>query len=143
MGQVLVIDPYERERGEIARLMRAANYQVVEARGQAEALILLQENPDAIVVLAEETLPGPGADLIVYLREMTRAPIVMIGEEKGVTEMEALFLGADHYARRPISPAKLTARIWALSESWRRRQTSPPEPDEAHQGEDRPERSWP
>src|SRR3990170_6762560 len=100
MDAVLVVGPDDEERMGIARALDGAGYEVHEAQDEAGALALLDERPVALVVVAEETPPGP--DLIGRLRARTPAPLLVIGQEGVVTEMEALSHGADHYERRPL-----------------------------------------
>jgi len=118
---IVVADPDEEERRQMAEILRGAGYQVLEAWDQAGTLALIQENPRALVIVAEETPPGPGPDLVLRLREATEAPLVVIGEERKVTEVEALLLGADYYDRRPLRRATLLARVASLFRRWRER----------------------
>jgi len=94
------VDSDEEERRGIMEILKGAGYQVLEARDRAEALAVISDWPQALVVVAEEAPPGPAPELLVALRQATRAPIVVIGDEREVTEVGALLFGADYYDRR-------------------------------------------
>ncbi len=115
---VLVVNPDEAERGRIARAIREAGYNVLEARDETEALAQIRGAPQALLVVAEETPPGPPLEVIVTLRQATRAPLLFVARQ-GVSELEALALGADHYQRRPLLPELLVTRVRSLSRRWR------------------------
>ena len=112
------MDSDEEERRGIMEILKGAGYQVLEARDRAEALAVISDWPQALVVVAEEAPPGPAPELLVALRQATRAPIVVIGDEREVTEVGALLFGADYYDRRPLLPALLVARVRSLFRRW-------------------------
>ncbi len=115
---VVVADPDEEERRQIANILSTAGYAVLEAQDQVGSLALIEENPRAMVIVAEETPPGPAPELIVALRQATQAPIVVIGEGQQVTQTAALLLGADYYDHRPLLPAMVVARVRSLFRHW-------------------------
>ena len=126
--KVLVVDPDAEERRWIMRMLKRAGYQALEARGQAEALALVSWEPQALVIIAEETPPGPAPEFVAALRQATRAPIVVIGEEREVSQVAALLLGADYYDRRPLLPATVVARVRSLFRRWAGAEATPQQP---------------
>lgn len=65
---------------------------------------------------------GPAARLIAGLREATPALLVPIGDERLMTGLEALSLGADYYDPRPVLEPLLISRVRSLFRRWGRQQ---------------------
>src|SRR3990172_12396490 len=65
--KVLVVDPDAEERRGIMRILKGAGYGALEARDQAEALALVGWEPQTLVIIAEETPPGPAPELVAAL----------------------------------------------------------------------------
>lgn len=116
---VLVIDPDEVGRLRLARPLRDAKFEVIEATGAIEGLFeTLERNPD-LILLAEEVPPLEAGDLLPLLRRLTAAPIMVFGSGGDPEEIAALDLGADFYERRPPSAQALIARARALLRRYR------------------------
>ena len=124
METVIVAAPDQQERRWLVKTLRGADYVVLEARDQAETLALIVKEPRALVVAAEETPPGPATQLVTALREATLAPIVVIGDERLMTRLEALTLGADYYDPRPVLKPLLISRVRSLFRRWGRQMGS-------------------
>ena len=118
METVIVAAPDEQERRWLVETLQRAGYIVRDARDQAETMALIVKEPRALVIAAEETPPGPAAQLIAALREATLAPIVVIGDERLLTGLEALSLGADYYDPRPVLEPLLLSRVRSLFRRW-------------------------
>jgi two-component system, OmpR family, KDP operon response regulator KdpE len=102
----------------VRRFLRAAleghGYRMVEAGSLREAEQLAPgHNPD--LYLLDLGLPdGDGLDLVVRLREWTRAPIIVLsarGHEED--KVRALDAGADDYLTKPFGVNELLARMRA------------------------------
>jgi len=111
---VLVVDDEQPMRRYLRAALQAAGYQIVEAATARECLAQTAgRNPD--LILLDLTLPdGDGLDLTVQLRELTRAPVVVLsarGQERD--KIAALDRGADDYLTKPFGTGELLARMRA------------------------------
>jgi DNA-binding response OmpR family regulator len=119
VATVVVADPDDGEREAMAQALAEAGYQVLAVRDGEEALRAVRERPGALLVVAEETGPWPPRELLRRLRAATAAPIVVVGDERRLGEVEALRLGADYYDHRPVLAPLLLARVRSLLRRWR------------------------
>jgi len=112
--KVLVVD----DEPPIRRLLRmglaTANYQTLEAPNGKQALALLAENPDLIIL--DLGLPDmDGHELLRMIKARNeRVPIVVLssrGDEAG--KVQALDYGADDYVTKPFGMEELLARLRA------------------------------
>ena len=113
MVAVLLVDPDDVERSRIAGALRRSGQEVLEARDEAEALVLLEPRPMALVIVAEEAPPGPVRELIGRLRPCSHGALVLIGQGQEVHPTEALELGVHHFVPRPVDLELLRARVAA------------------------------
>ena len=119
MESVLVVatDP---ERALLVAILRGAGYATIEAReGAAGARKILDRSPP-IIVMAEEVPPVNGIGYLPFVRQLTDALIVVVGQGGESRVSRALFQGADAYVTRPIDDSELLARFNSL----RRRERS-------------------
>jgi DNA-binding response OmpR family regulator len=119
VATVVVADPDDGEREAMAQALAEAGYEVLAVRDGEEALRAVRERPAALLVVAEETGPWPPRELLRRLRAATAAPIVVVGDERRLGEVEALRLGADYYDHRPVLAPLLLARVRSLLRRWR------------------------
>ncbi|GEM_PF-637463 len=135
MKTVVVVDPDDDERMAISEIVRGAGYRVWEAHDGSEGLGLLQDDPEALVVVAEESRTSALA-LLSALRQATGAPIVVVGDQRKMSEPDALSVGADYYCHRPLSPPLLAARIRSFFRRWPPAEADlTPDPFPAREGE--------
>ena len=113
MLSVVLINDVE-EQGLLAAILRGAGYVTLEPAETGEAVRTLMENKHELVIMAQETPPLEGVDLLPVVRSLTPAPIVVVGPDEEPALVQALFQGADAYVRRPVNPDELLARIRAL-----------------------------
>jgi two-component system, OmpR family, response regulator MprA len=115
-GRLLVVNDEPETGLALERALALEGFDVILARGEAEALDVVQDTePDvAIVDLAEPD--ARGAALCRRLRETNpRLPIVMVGVGDTVGERTGgLALGADHYLSKPFALLELLTRIRGL-----------------------------
>jgi two-component system, NtrC family, response regulator AtoC len=100
---VLVVDDEELVRWSLRQRLEAAQYVVIEAGSGAAALDAFGGGVDA--VLLDYSLPDTdGLDVLVKLRALDpEPPIVMLTAHSSVEmAVEAMRLGAYHYARKPF-----------------------------------------
>jgi two-component system KDP operon response regulator KdpE len=125
--RVLVIDDDPAIRKLLRIGLGAQGYQTFEAANGKEALDLLSENPDVIIL--DLGLPdAQGHDLLHAIRVRNeQVPIVVLsgrGEEAG--KIKALDFGADDYITKPFGMNELLARMRvALRHQLRTREEHP------------------
>lgn len=112
--KVLVIDDEPPIRKLLRMGLSTQGYQVLEASNGKNALGMLGEHPDIIIL--DLGLPDiDGHELLASLRSRAEAvPIVVLssrGDEAG--KVRALDLGADDYVTKPFGMEELLARIRA------------------------------
>ncbi len=117
MEKILVVDDEKHIRDLIKFNLDKAGFQVLTAADGKEALKILNNNIDLIVL----DLMLPEIDGLEVCRKMRaddklkNIPIIMLtakGEE--VDRILGLEMGADDYMTKPFSPRELTARIKAI-----------------------------
>ncbi len=80
-----------------------------------EALVALNEQPVALVVLDVGLPDMSGLDVCRELRKRHAVPVIFLTARSGeVDKIVGLELGADDYLAKPFSPRELTARIRAV-----------------------------
>jgi PAS domain S-box-containing protein len=115
---VLVVDDNPGKRYSVARLLRAAGFEVIEGGSGQEALDQAEAGPDAIVL--DVNLPDiDGYEVCRILRSRqgtARTPIIhlsatFVNPEDKVYGLEA---GADGYLTHPVEPPVLVATVRAF-----------------------------
>jgi DNA-binding response OmpR family regulator len=123
MSTVLVVDDEPIVREVVARYLRRAGYETLEAADGVRARELLERTEPSLVVL-DLMLPGTdGLDLCRWIRARSDLPVIMLtarGEESD--RIVGLELGADDYITKPFSPRELAVRVRAVL-----RRSGPPE----------------
>jgi two-component system KDP operon response regulator KdpE len=112
--RVLVIDDEPAIRKTLRIGLRAQGYQTFEARNGKEALELLSQKPDLIIL--DLGLPDArGHDLLQTMRlRNERVPIVILsGRDDEAGKVKALDFGADDYITKPFGMNELLARMRA------------------------------
>lgn len=117
-GPVLVVDDDAGLRALVGDLLRAAEYEVLEADTGAGALALAAERQPGIVVL-DVALPGvSGYEVCRSLRERfgDGLPILFVSGEctEPHDRVAGLLLGGDDYLSKPFDTGELVARVKAL-----------------------------
>jgi two-component system KDP operon response regulator KdpE len=112
--KVLVVDDEPPIRKLLRMGLATANYQTLEAPNGKQALALLAENPDLIIL--DLGLPDmDGHELLRMIKARNeRVPIVVLssrGDEAG--KVQALDYGADDYVTKPFGMEELLARLRA------------------------------
>jgi two-component system phosphate regulon response regulator PhoB len=109
---ILVVD----DDPKIVRLVRTylerAGHRVVEATDGSTALLAIERENPALVVL-DLMLPGiDGLTILETVRRRGDTPVVILSA-RGTTSdrIEGLGLGADDYLPKPFSPAELVVRV--------------------------------
>jgi two-component system catabolic regulation response regulator CreB len=100
-----------------------------------EALVVLDSQPVALVVLDVGLPDMSGFDLCRELRKRHAVPVIFLTARSGeVDKIVGLELGADDYLAKPFSPRELTARIRAVLRRTNGHGTGAPAPSGATPG---------
>jgi len=115
LGTVLVVDDEDNLRFVVAAHLRAAGFDVLEAREGAEGLRVAQERTPDVIVL-DVTMPVmDGITAAKSLRakpETTGIPIIMLTARSRTEDLvQGLEAGAQEYVVKPFEVAELVARV--------------------------------
>ncbi len=114
MNKILVVDDNEEIRNILHILLESEGYQVVEAMNGTEALALVSNEIDLIIL--DIMMPDiSGLDVCKKIRENYQMPILFL-TAKGTDSDKSLglLIGGDDYLAKPFSHAELTARVKSL-----------------------------
>ena len=120
MASILLVSD-EVEQSSLAALLRRAGYIPIETRDSGEALRETLDSRPQLIIMAKDTPPVEGVDLLPLLRRVTQAPILVIGPDAENDLVQALLHGADSYIKHPVDTDELLARIRSIL----RRQRAP------------------
>ncbi len=100
---------------ELAFALQHSGFQVVRAVDEHHALVEMDGNHVALVVMAESAAEKNGDKPFVRIRELCGVPIVILGEKQEETAgIELLEMGADAYLTSPVDFRELLARVRSL-----------------------------
>ena len=115
--KILVVDDEQSIRELITFNLEKAGYQVLCAEDGLEALKLIQDKVDLVVL----DLMLPGVDGLEVCRRLkgeqqtAGIPVIMLtAKDEEIDKILGLELGADDYLTKPFSPRELVARIKAV-----------------------------
>ena len=117
MKKVLILEDEVSIRSFVVINLKRAGYEAIEAGTGAEALELLQRNPDIGVAILDIMLPDiDGFEVCRSIRATDKkiGIIMLTARSQEMDKITGLMTGADDYMTKPFSPAELTARIDAL-----------------------------
>jgi DNA-binding NarL/FixJ family response regulator len=113
-GPVLIADEDPTSRGDLARVLEAAGYEIVQVASGEEALQAVREIEPSIALL-EIPLGGlSGYEVCRALREEAREmPIVFVSGSRteSYDRVAGLLVGADDYIVKPYAPDELLTRV--------------------------------
>jgi DNA-binding response OmpR family regulator len=113
---ILVIDDEEMVRSFLEHYFRQNDYTVITQPDGARALQYLLGGHPADAVIADINMPVMnGLDFIKAIRSQARLAlipiIVLSGNDKSISKINALNVGADDYVVKPFNPEEILARI--------------------------------
>ena len=112
--KIMVVDDHDDIREVIHVLLTNEGYQIIEAKNGKEALELLDDSIDLIIL--DVMMPKmDGWQVCREVRETSKVPIIMLtarSEERD--ELQGFELGVDEYISKPFSPKILVARVNAI-----------------------------
>lgn len=112
MLRILLIHSCAGERQQLASILVAEGFEVITASDSASGLRKLHEALPWLVIMDEELTPLNNQELCSRIREVTEAPIIVLGKEEERARM--LALGADAYLVTPVCAGVLIARVHSL-----------------------------
>lgn len=100
----------------LAKMLRQADYQVLQVYSGSEAVLRLQQDrPD--LLLLDLMLPGmSGSDVLAHMRKELAldVPVIVLSEKNALADKVTLLEnGADDYITKPFEPEEVLARIAA------------------------------
>jgi two-component system chemotaxis response regulator CheY len=117
-ARVLVVDDSQTVRLVVARALKAAGYEVVEAADGVEALAKLAEFPETALVVCDINMPRMGGiELLeaMQARALPQAVIMLTTEGQPDLIQRAKVLGAKGWLVKPFKPALLLAAAQKLT----------------------------
>ena len=112
---VLVVDDDPEIRELLCQHLQASGLRPLLAAGGGEMRQKFQEHAIDLVVLDVMLPQEDGLDLLRWLRQHTRVPVVMVTAlSSPIDRVVGLEVGADDYVCKPFEPRELVARINAL-----------------------------
>lgn len=112
--KILVVDDEAAIREVIKEYACANNYEMIEAEDGIEALKLLSNNIDIIIL--DIMMPKmDGYTTLKKIREKYDIPVIMLSaRSEEFDKLQSFDLGVDDYVTKPFSPKELMARIKAV-----------------------------
>jgi DNA-binding response OmpR family regulator len=111
----LILDPDQLERRHVAALLAADGWDEIQVGTAIKFFAeVLDKDPDLMVV-AEELDPLQLQDVVAIVRQVTPAPILVIGSGGADEEVAALEEGGDYYLRRSFDALQLIGRARQLA----------------------------
>jgi two-component system response regulator TctD len=125
--RILIVEDDAALARSIVALLRTAGHAIDHVASGEDALLVVSDEPYALMVL-DVGLPGiDGFEVLSTLRRRgERVPVLMLTARDALDDrVRGLDLGADDYLRKPFAPEELEARIRALG----RRRAGDPTPE--------------
>jgi DNA-binding NarL/FixJ family response regulator len=117
--RILVADGDEESRRELAILLDAAGYEVLEAERGDEAIALAREGDPSVVILEIPLDVLSGYEVCRELKSRRASAVSVLFLSGNRTEsydrVAGLLVGADDYLVKPYAPDELLARIRRLA----------------------------
>jgi two-component system nitrate/nitrite response regulator NarL len=116
-GPVVIADEDASAREELARLLDAAGYEVVQVGSGEEVLQAVKEVTPCVVLLEIPLGSLSGYEVCRALREeASRIPVVFVSGSRteSYDRVAGLLVGADDYVVKPYAPDELLTRVRAL-----------------------------
>ena len=113
--KILVVEDDMDINNLLAKILKKAGYEPVQAYSGSEAWLRLEKNAvkEYSLILLDLMLPGlMGEELIERIRQTSRVPIIVLSAKSSLKDRVAVLdLGADEYLTQPIEKEEVTARV--------------------------------
>jgi len=115
MQKILLIHPDLAMRDELTFILQHSGFQVVSASEGGQALAEIDRRRPDLILMAEGSHRWNGDELCIRVREISDAPIVVLGQDEWeAAGVEFLEMGADAYLTSPLNARELLARVRSL-----------------------------
>ena len=110
-GTVLVVDDDPIVRGAVATALESIGYTTIEAAGGHEAIEHVRSTGELHAILLDMVMPGmSGKDTYLAMRELTRAPVVLMSGYTLSDEVQQILdLGVRSFVSKPYSVEALAS----------------------------------
>jgi DNA-binding response OmpR family regulator len=116
MQVILLIHSDLVAMGELTFLLQHLGFNVVGAIGGQQALAEIYRRHPDVVIMAEGNCRPNGDGLCLHIRELSQAPIIILGQEhEKADESEILNIGADAYLTSPLNLRELLTSVCSLA----------------------------
>lgn len=112
-GLALVVDRDGVERRLVSTILAADGFHVMQMAGSMEGLMAVLDSDPALIILGDDTEPGPVDEIVALMRRVSAAPILIL-LSGDTPEDDWLNRGADYCLSRPISVTDLVVRARGL-----------------------------
>jgi DNA-binding NarL/FixJ family response regulator len=116
---VLVVDPDDEDRGQLATLLDASGYATIEVANGDDALDIAKRRSPGVVILEVVLGTTSGYEVCRVLREELgdELPIIFVSgtRTESYDRVAGLLVGADDYVVKPYAPDELLARVRRLA----------------------------
>ncbi len=109
----LIIDTDESIIQQLSDLFAQEGIEFVIKDDSTEALESVMEREPDFVIMADDMPPVETVDLLPALRQLTHAPIFVVGEGLDMAVVVSLLQGADAYMMKPLNYRELMSRMRA------------------------------
>lgn len=112
MSKILVVEDESDINKLLCSILSNVGHHTRGAFSGTEALMCVQEEKWDLIML-DLMIPGlSGEELIIKVREITKAPIIIVSAKTALqTKLELLDKGADDFVCKPFDPEELLARV--------------------------------
>jgi DNA-binding response OmpR family regulator len=113
--EILLVCPDLAVRDNLTFLLQHFGFRTVSAAGGKQAWAEIGRSSPDLIVMLESSHKMNGDELCIRIRELSNAPIIVLGQEQEETAgVEFLEMGADVYLTSPLSLRELMARVRSL-----------------------------
>lgn len=115
MEKILLVHPDQAWRDKLTFILQHSGFQVAHAIEGQQALAEIERREPDVIVMAERSHKVNGDELCIRIREVSDAPIIVLGEDENeAAGVNFLEMGADAYLASPLNLRELLARIHSL-----------------------------
>ena len=115
MEKILVVCPDLTMTDNLTFLLQHSGFQTVNVDGSMQALVEVNRSSPDLILMRENSRRLNGDELCIRIREMSDAPIIVLGQEQDeAAGVEFLEMGADVYLPNPLHFRELLARVRSL-----------------------------
>jgi len=130
-GKILIVEPHQESRESLATALKKAAFEVLEASGQKEALLMVDEDQVAAVITELKLPDGDGFNLLGQFRKngLDRPVIFVTAFGTMNSAIQAMKMSAADFLVKPVTAKDITnALVSALKKCDRHDESEAPQP---------------